>query len=258
MRLLAAAALALSAFAVALPAQAADAFTENFEGGTLPSGWRIVSGSFGRLITDRATFHNDARPYNKQGRFFLSTLETPTQTPSDGYRGVVVSAPFTVVQPVVTMLVGGGSGANTYVAICAYDETKPDGCGQELSVTRGNSAEVMARRQLDVSAHVGRRVIVKAVDDSIGGWGHITLDDIRNDLPATPGEVRVARTAGETALSWGAAIGGGTYAVYRSTERDSGFTRLGEAAEPGFTDRTAKPGTAYFYAVSSVSSGVES
>ncbi|MFI6532822.1 GH116 family glycosyl-hydrolase [Nonomuraea sp. NPDC050547] len=257
MRLLAAAALALSAFAVALPAQAAGAFTENFEGGSLPSGWRIVSGSFGRLITDRATFHNDARPYNKEGRFFLSTLETPAQTPSDGYRGVVVSAPFTVVQPVVTMLVGGG-GADTYVAVCAYDETKPDGCGQELAVTRGNSAEVMARRQLDVSAHVGRRVIVKAVDDSTGGWGHITLDDIRNDLPATPGEVRVARTAGETALSWGAAIGGGTYAVYRSTERDSGFTRLGEAAEPGFTDRTARPGTAYFYAVSSLSSGVES
>ncbi|MFF4191987.1 GH116 family glycosyl hydrolase [Nonomuraea sp. NPDC001831] len=250
--------LVLPAVVVDLPAQAADAFTENFESGTLPAGWRIVSGSFGQLITDRAVNHNDSRPYNRQGAYHLSTLESPTQTPDDGYRGVVVSGTFTIAQPVVSMLVGGGSGANTYVAVCAYDETRPDGCGQELAVARGDSAEVMARRLLDVSAHIGERAIVKVVDDSTSGWGHITVDDIRNDLPATPGEVRVARTASRTTLTWDPAIGGQVYAVYRSTERDSGFTKLGEVSGTSFTDRATGPDTAYFYAVSALSSGAES
>lgn len=252
----------LSLSAVIQPAQAAQLVTgyaEGFEGGTLPDGWRIASGSFGKLVSDRAVQHNDGKPYTKQGTWFLSTLETPDDKPSDGYRGVVVSGAFTLTQPVVTMLVGGGAGAGTYVAVCEYDESAPDGCGRELAVARGNNAEGMARRLLDVSEHVGKNAIVKVVDDSQSGWGHITVDDIRADLPAAPGEVEVARTATATGLSWGAAIGGADYAVYRSTALDTGYTRIGQVSGTTYTDATAEPGTAYYYAIASITAdGAES
>lgn len=239
-----------------LPAAAADhqAFTQGFEGGTLPDGWRVTSGSFGQLISNRAKFHNDDRDYLKEGSWFLSTLETPTQTADDGYTGTVVSAPFTLTRPTVTMLVGGGAGAGTYVALCAYDASAPDGCGTELDRASGGNAEPMIYRALDGSAHLGKQVVLKIVDTSTGGWGHITVDGIRANVPPAATAPRATRTKKAAELSWqpapDPAISG--YAVYRSTTTDTGYERIGTSNTTTYRDTTADADTTYFYRIAAV------
>src|SRR5690348_1191387 len=88
-----------------------------FETGTL-QGWTIQSGSFGRLVSDRAVFYNrPSIPYNKQGAYFLSTEQTPAGGRSDAYTGVVVSPRFTLTRPTISFLIGGGAGPGVYVAV---------------------------------------------------------------------------------------------------------------------------------------------
>ncbi|WP_329125382.1 GH116 family glycosyl-hydrolase [Streptomyces sp. NBC_01465] len=247
----------------AAPAGAAEdtaedtAFTQGFESGALPDGWRITEGSFGQLVTDRAQFHNSATPYLREGNWHLSTLETPTQTPSDGYRGTVVSPAFTLTRPTVTMLVGGGSSATTYVALCAYDAAAADGCGHEIAQAHGANSEVMQYRTLDGTSAVGRQVVLKVVDHSTGSWGHVTLDDIRANVPPAATAPRVDRTKTAVHLTWTAApdptVTG--YAVYRSTQQSSGYTRLGTATSATYSDSTAGATGTYFYRIAAVDAG---
>ena len=247
----------------ASPVAAAEspAFTEGFESGALPAGWRVTTGSFGQLVTDRAQFHNAAKPYLREGKWHLSTLETPTQTAGDGYTGAVVSPAFTLSRPTVTMLVGGGSGANTYVALCEYDAAAPDGCGREVAQARGTNSEVMGYRTLDGSSLVGKQVVLKVVDKSTGGWGHITVDNIRANVPPAATAPRAERTAAGVKLTWKEApdpdITG--YAVYRSTQQESGYTKLGTAATAAYTDASAGAAGTYFYRITAVDAdGAES
>lgn len=239
------------------------AFTEGFEGGSLPSGWQVTSGSFGQLITDRAQLHNADRPYLKEGKWFLSTLETPAQKPNDGYTGTVVSAKFTLTRPTVSMLVGGGSGANTYVALCAYDVSAPDGCGAEAARTSGNNAEVMAYRTLDGSSLVGKDVVLKVVDKSTGGWGHITVDDVRANVPPAPTVPRATRNAagGAVSLSWKAApdpdVSG--YAVYRAATQDGPYARIATASQVTYKDASTDASHTNFYRIAALDrTGAES
>ena len=48
--------------------------TFDFESGDL-QGWRVVEGKFDHLVSDRKAFHNGGKPYNKQGTYYLSTVE---------------------------------------------------------------------------------------------------------------------------------------------------------------------------------------
>ncbi|MGQ9731403.1 MAG: GH116 family glycosyl-hydrolase [Candidatus Zipacnadales bacterium] len=154
----------------------------DFETGDL-QGWTVVEGEFAQVISDRMYFHNTpAVPYNKQGTYFLSTLEMPDGSPNDSQVGIVVSPVFTLSGPTVTLLVGGGAHGNTYVALC--NET-----GEELRRASGANREEMQRVEWDVRDLVGSQVFVKIVDHNTGSWGHVTLDDFRAqgeiDLEAT-------------------------------------------------------------------------
>ncbi|MFJ2092928.1 GH116 family glycosyl-hydrolase [Streptomyces sp. NPDC087901] len=237
------------------------AFTEGFESGAPPSGWRVASGSFGRLITDRATFHNADRPYLKEGKYFLSTLEASDQAANDGYTGTVVSPKFTLARPTVTLLVGGGSSASTYVALCSYDASATDGCGEEVARVSGNNSEVMQYRTLDGSKLVGKDVILKVVDNSTGAWGHVTLDDIRANVPPTPTAPRVARTAEAASLTWTAPPDPEvrTYAVYRASAQNGPYARIGTADTTSYRDGSAAADQTYYYRVASLdATGIES
>ncbi|QKW08404.1 hypothetical protein HUT18_20550 [Streptomyces sp. NA04227] len=243
------------------PAGAADAaepFTEGFEdGATLPDGWRIVDGAFGQLVTDRAEFHNQKRPYLKEGKRFLSTLETSEQKANDGYTGTVVSPKFRLERPSLSMLVGGGAGKDTYVALCAYDAAAPGGCGSEIATARGTNSEVMAYRTLDGSAAVGKDVVLKVVDRATGSWGHLTLDALRANVPAAPTSPRVTRTADAVSLSWKAAPDPAVtrYAVARSETLDGTYTPLATVNSPSLKDTSAAADRTYFYRITALDAG---
>ncbi|MGB9184206.1 MAG: hypothetical protein WCB67_09065, partial [Solirubrobacteraceae bacterium] len=163
---------------------ASPAIDWNFEDGTL-QGWTVQPNSnFGPLITERVYYHNNpATPWNKEGKYFLSTEENPNGNPNDAYTGVINSPTFTLTRPMVTMLVGGGSSPQTYVAACLADPTQPYGC-QVVAKAQGADEEPFLYRTMDLSAYVGKSLFLQVVDESQGGWGHVTLDDVRVNYPS--------------------------------------------------------------------------
>ena len=178
----------LSALAVILPASLASAGPAgvvrfDFETGDL-QGWKVVEGSFDRLVSDRAQYHNPPpRPYNKQGKYYLSTVEQQPGMPSnDRFTGVVESPVFVLERPEMSFLVGGGPFEGVYVALCTLD-------GREVLKARGVQDEVMQRMAWKAPQLVGQRVFLRVVDRETCGWGHVTLDDFtatgRLDAEAT-------------------------------------------------------------------------
>jgi hypothetical protein len=92
--------------------------------------------------------------------------------PNDTMTGVILSPVFVLLEPTVSFLVGGGSHADTYVALCT------EGADEVLRAS-GKNTEVMQRVAWDAGQYVGRRVFVKIADGNRGSWGHVTFDDFR-------------------------------------------------------------------------------
>lgn len=162
--------LPLVSFAVTESGAGDGAALFNFESGDL-TGWTIVSGEFGEIVTDRATFHDSKKPHNRQGKWHLSTLAGPSGTKSDKYVGELRSDSFKLTTPRVNFLVGGGT-KGVHVALCAMD-------GTEILWETGSGSQEMQRIVWSVPEFVGEDVYIKIVDRSQGGWGHITFDDFR-------------------------------------------------------------------------------
>jgi len=158
--------------AVALqPAGDDEAALFDFESGDL-TGWKIVSGKFGEIVSDRSTFHGTKDPFNHQGKWHLSTLDGPAGTKSDAYVGELHSDTFEVTSARVNFLIGGGT-RGVYVALCTED-------GKEVLRESGSGTQKMERIVWSVAELVGENVYLKIVDSHAGGWGHITFDDFRN------------------------------------------------------------------------------
>jgi len=147
----------------------------DFESGTLAP-WKIVEGSFGHPLGSRTEFFRSQREYNKQGRYYLTTLE-PSATADrgqDGQTGVIVSPLFVPEAGSMTFRVGGGRGEATYVALCTAD-------GKEVETARGINDQSMQNASWDLTPYAGQKMYIKVVDKSTTGWGHITVDDFQFD-----------------------------------------------------------------------------
>jgi hypothetical protein len=141
----------------------------DFETGDL-QGWRVVEGQFGDLVCRREFFFNRPTvPYNKQGQCYLSTLERDGRS-TDPMVGAIESPVFVLRGETASLLVGGGSHADTYVALCTED-------GREVLYARGKNDETLQRVGWDVGKLAGQRVFLRVVDRNTGGWGHVTFDD---------------------------------------------------------------------------------
>ena len=175
-------------FAAALiapgPAQAeqgASAVRFDFETGDL-QGWRVVEGKFDFVVCDKKTFRNHpTEKYNKQGTYFLTTLELANGSGSDRMTGVVESPVFVLAGPELTLLVGGGKHAGTYVALCTLD-------GKEVAQVRGRQTETMFR----VTWKAPTRIAGAAYGSS---YGHIARGVVIE-------AVRAGRPGADDALRW--------------------------------------------------------
>ena len=156
----------IAVLGVGVASAADEAVRFDFESGDL-QGWRIVEGKFGQLLNDRKMFRNRKDlPFNKQGKYFLDTVERG----GDRQTGVVESPVFVLRGPKMSMLVGGGRHADTYVALCTLD-------GEEALKAQGSHREVLQRVNWRVPQLVGKKVFLRVVDGNRGGWGHVTFDD---------------------------------------------------------------------------------
>jgi hypothetical protein len=147
----------------------------DFESGKLEP-WKVVEGKFGHIIGSRSDFFRNQREYNKQGKYYLTTLEPSADAEKgmDGQLGVIVSPLFKPERGQMTFRVGGGGGQSTYVALCTE-------AGKEVQYARGVNDQVMQKAAWDLTPYVGQKMFIKVVDNSQGGWGHITVDDFQFD-----------------------------------------------------------------------------
>ena len=155
--------LAWMLLTVTIAATAEEVVRFDFESGDL-QGWQVVEGQFDRVVSDRPTFHNrypdqPGNQYNKQGRYYLSTVEQqPGQPSNDRMTGVIESPVFVLADREISMLVGSGTQPVSYVALCTLD-------GQEVLVARGkDQTEVMQRVRWDATPWVGQKVFLRVVD----------------------------------------------------------------------------------------------
>ncbi len=159
----------------------------DFESGKLEP-WKVVAGQFGHPIGNRSAFFRDKGQYNKQGEYYLTTLESSADAERgmDSQTGVIVSPLFVVQGETMTFRIGGGRGPSTYAALCTAD-------GKEVAFARGINDQVMQKASWDLSPYVGQKMFIKVVDDSTTGWGHITVDDFQcaakvlTELPESTG-----------------------------------------------------------------------
>ena len=147
----------------------------DFESGKLAP-WKVVEGGFARIVGNRDEFFHNKGEYNKQGTYYLTTLETSAaaEKGSDPQTGVIVSPLFIPKGGKMTFRVGGGSGQKTYVALCTAD-------GAEVKTARGVNSQVMQKASWDLAPYAGKKMFIRIVDESTDGWGHVTADDFQFD-----------------------------------------------------------------------------
>ncbi|GAA5123979.1 VCBS repeat-containing protein [Luteolibacter yonseiensis] len=101
------------------------------------------------------------------GEFWAGSYEAQG---SDKPTGTLTSDPFTLSQPWVSFLVGGGSGDKTRVEIVNASN------GLVLFTATGPDDERMARRTADLAPYQGARIRIRLVDEATDGWGHLNFD----------------------------------------------------------------------------------
>ncbi|MBO5109942.1 MAG: hypothetical protein J6D21_04415 [Clostridia bacterium] len=163
----------------------------NFERGVLDP-FRVTEGEFGvGLIASWINERNYPNgTINKEGNYYLSTVETDTtKVVNEAYTGVITSPAFYMLDPTVTLKLGGGTSPNNYVAIVRASD------GEELARTSlsalptyeyEGTTYASGHMFTDVSLIVpeeeytaGMAVYLKIVDGTTSSWGFITVDDIR-------------------------------------------------------------------------------
>ncbi len=194
----------------------------DFETGTLAD-WTATGDAFsGQPIEGDAVSarRNDMRSQHT-GKHWVGTFERNGDKP----QGVLASKPFVVNAPFASMLVGGGESKLTRVEIVDQQTDKV------LYQVSGENTENMRLVVLDLTAHQGKDVFIRLVDEASGGWGHINFDDFRlhqeRPIPVTPPANANALVADEYPLK-GVAAGPAAEAM----KVPSGFRVLPAAAEP--------------------------
>jgi len=156
----------------------------NFERGSLAD-WRAEGDAFKSQPVRGDTVHArraDAHSRH-EGQFWIGTFEIAGDAP----QGTLTSAPFKVIEPFASFLVGGGRHDDTCVEIVRERD------GRVLFRASGMNDESMRRVVVDLTPHVDETVFLRLVDRRSNGWGHINFDDFRlhAEEPDVPAEDRI-------------------------------------------------------------------
>jgi putative membrane-bound dehydrogenase-like protein len=160
----------------------------DFETGTLAD-WTATGDAFAGQPIEGDTVNprrGDMRS-NHNGRFWVGGFEKF----GDERTGTLTSVPFVVSQPYASYLSAGGNHESTRVELIRKDN------GKVFFQSNGTNTETMHPVVVDLRAHVGKEIIIRLVDLSRGGWGHLNFDDFRlhENRPAQPTPSMIALTA---------------------------------------------------------------
>ena len=142
----------------------------DFEAGNL-SDWTAQGDAFTRqpVEGDAVSRRRGDMHSRHQGRFWVGTYEIAGDAP----QGTLTSVPFRVSRPFASFLVAGGSQPTTCVELVRSDNQ------QVVFRTSGDDVEDLEPVVVDLSAQMGKEIVIRLIDRASGGWGHINFDDFR-------------------------------------------------------------------------------
>ncbi len=142
----------------------------DFETGTLQD-WVAEGTAFANQPIDGDTVQkrrSDMRS-DHTGRYWVGGFERAGDAP----RGTLTSVPFVVKQPFASFLVAGGPHETTCVELFRTDTN------QMIVRVTGDETENLKPVAVDLSAHLGKPIAIRLVDNHTGHWGHLNFDDFR-------------------------------------------------------------------------------
>jgi fructan beta-fructosidase len=103
---------------------------------------------------------------------------------SDAPQGALTSPSFTIAQPYINFLIGGGNnpypGSNPTAVLLLVN-------GRVVRSATGQDDELLNWVAWDVTEFKGQTAQIEVVDQSSGGWGHVNADQFMGaDCPALP------------------------------------------------------------------------
>jgi putative membrane-bound dehydrogenase-like protein len=91
----------------------------------------------------------------------------------DQPQGTLSSVPFVVDAPWCSFLVGGGARRQTRAELVLADTN------QVIATELGYDEEELHPVVLNLEKYKGKKIFIRLVDESSGGWGHLNFDDFR-------------------------------------------------------------------------------
>ena len=156
----------------------------NFEKGTLED-WTATGNAFdGQPIQGDtvATRRGDMKSQH-EGEFWIGGFETL----GDKGKGTLTSTGFVVDKPFASYLIGGGSSKETRVELVEVQTNKV------LHQAMGRTTEDMRLVVIDLTKHQGKECVVRLIDESSAGWGHLNFDGFQLH-ESQPGPITVPET----------------------------------------------------------------
>ena len=164
-----------------LPKESKEVVFEDFEAGY--EKWKIEGNAFGKAPA-RGPIKNQQPVSGFLGRGLVNTYPG-----TDRATGFARSREFTIEQPYINFLIGGGHHKNkTCLNLWVGGKVV------HSEVGRGPmDREKLTPRSWDVRAFQGKKAHLEIVDSARGGWGHINVDHIvfsdNQSVPTTPESV---------------------------------------------------------------------
>ncbi|MBE7557966.1 twin-arginine translocation signal domain-containing protein [bacterium] len=94
-----------------------------------------------------------------------------TYAGGDDTTGRLISPEFTITRPYINFLVGGGADEKkVYIRLLVG--------GKEVVRAAGRDDEALTWRSWNVRKHLGKKARIEIVDDAMGSWGHLNVDQI--------------------------------------------------------------------------------
>ena len=140
-----------------------------FETGTL-EGWKVEGDAWtGQPIKgDTVSPRKPGMSSNHAGEYWLGGYVKV----GDQGSGTLTSPTFTVTHPWASFLIGGGRDPKA-VRLELVDAQS----NAVIHTASGEDTETMHREVVDLEKVKGKRIFIRIVDQSTGGWGHINYDD---------------------------------------------------------------------------------
>lgn len=149
----------------------------DFESGDL-EGWTLVTTegatAMGYLSEQDVFWKNADKPYNKDGRFLFTGIEDVMGS-MEAAKGTLTSSSFTVGGcGIMTFKLGGGYNPECYIEL--VDAETGVTLAKYHNDNTDNNEGRMFLFKADISAFMGRDVVIRVVDNAANAWGCLAVD----------------------------------------------------------------------------------